>query len=440
MLGINPTFCLVKSIEKNSTKYDLNNQFSVEKSITYAKNYINSQDNNSDTDALSLLTRYVKTNGKPVNANVVVILMESFSSEFLKWENNGRSRTPYIHSLIEKSYYFENFYSAGTHTNNGIFATLYGFIPQFDKPALHPTKYFLGLPINLRNYGYRNLFFITGNPNFDNMRAFLTDNGFDIDNIYSQDNYPIDKRVNIWGVPDDYIFKYGINELNEIHKKNKPFFATFLTISNHPPIVVPEKYKNAGNDELECIISYVDDSIKEFMEEAEKQDWYKNTIFVLLGDHGKVIGEQTYGMPLSYNHIPLIIYSDMFDGPKKFKNFGGQVDVYPTIMGLLNRPYINNSLGLDLLKTERPYMFFVSDEYLGCIDDKFFYTYEAASGKEALYDYRNKRTEDLKYKYSNTTDSMRIYSTSMFLTSKHIIDYQLSRPNSKKINSFFKKE
>jgi len=436
MLGINPTFFLVKSIEKNNGKYNLNNQFSVEKSIKYVKNFINTQDKSSDINDLSL-TRFVIPNGNPINANIVFILMESFSSEFLEWENNEKSLTPYLHSLIENSYYFENFYSAGIHTNNGILATIYGFLPQFDKLCLNTGQYFFGIPMNLKEYGYRNLFFITGNPNYDNMYVFLKDNGFD--KIYSQNDYPTDKRVNFWGVPDDYIFKFGINELNKMHEENKPFFATFLTVSNHPPFVIPKKYKNVGNNEMESIISYVDDSIKEFMEDAKKQDWYKNTIFVLLGDHGKIIGEQTYDMPLSYNHIPLIIYSDIFDKPKKLKNFGGQVDVYPTIMGLLNRPYINNSLGVDLFKTKRPYMFFVSDEYLGCIDDKFFYTYEASSGKETLYDYRSKSTKDLKYQYSNTTDSMKTYSTSMFLISKHITNYKLSRPNNIAINNFFKK-
>jgi len=433
-LGINPTFFLVKSVEKTEKKYNLNNQFSLNNSVNYVKNYLNINHNN-DPDLGSSLTRFVKTKGKPVNANVVIVLMESLSSEFLNWQYKGKSLTPYLHSLIEKSYYFENLYSAGTHTNNGILATLYGFLPPFDKFAMS-SGYYFGLPMNLRNHGYQNLFFITGNPHFDNMYSFLSDNGFD--KIYSQDDYPKNEIVNTWGVSDEYLFKYGIKELNKAHKENKPFFATFLTVSNHPPVVIPERFKDAGGNELECVISFVDNSIKDFMQEAEKQDWYKNTIFVFLGDHGKIIGKQTYDMPLNYNHIPLIIYSDIFNESKKIKDFGSQVDVYPTIMGLLNKPYINSSLGIDLFKTKRPYTFFVSDQYLGCIGE-FFYMYEASTGKDALYDYRNYNTNDLQYEYKDIFDSMKVYSTSMFLTSKYIKEDKLARPSDKVVNNFFKK-
>jgi len=438
-LGINPTFFLIKSISRNSKKNYLLGKFDIKKSIEYTRKQLDVNYEIPYIDDESPIIRLVDAKEKSTKTNVVIVLMESFSSEFLNWKYNGKSLTPYLHSLIEKSYYFENFYSAGVRTNNGIPGTLYSHVAQFGR-AMMPTvpDYHFGIPMTLKQYDYQNVFFITGNPSFDNMASFLSENGFD--KIYSEKNYPKEKLVNIYGISDDYLFEFGIDELNKIHRENKPFLATFLTVSNHPPIVVPEEYKNAGSNDQERIISFVDDSIKEFMKEAEKQDWYKNTIFVFLGDHGKNIGVQTYEMPLNQNHIPLIIYSELFDKPKKIKDFGGQVDVFPTIMGLLGVPYINNTMGVDLFKTKRPYIFFESDEYFGCIDDKFFYTYEVSTGKEGLYDYRNKNTENLISKYTDIADSMRTYSSSMILTSNYIVEKGLSRPSNNVIESFFNKK
>jgi len=438
-LVINPTFFLIKSINNHNDKNPLLEKFDIKSSIEYARKQLEIKDEDPYQNDESPIIRLIDAKEKSTNTNVVIILMESFSAELLNYEYNGKSLTPYLHSLIEKSYYFENFYSAGIRTNNGIPATLYSHVAQFYRQMMPATPdYHFGLPMTLKQYGYQNIFLVPGDPKFDNVAPFLSENGFD--KIYSNDDYSEEKVVNVFGINDYSLLQFGIDILNKKHKENKPFFATFLTVSNHPPIVVPEEYKNAGSNDQERILLFVDNSIKEFMKEAEKQDWYKNTIFVFLGDHGKNLGKQIYDMPLSYNHIPLIIYSELFDKPKKIKDFGGQVDVFPTIMGLLGVPYINNTIGVDLFKTKRPYIFFESDEYFGCIDDKFFYTYEVSTGKEGLYDYRNKNAENLISKYTDIADNMRTYSSSMILTSNYIVEKGLSRPSNNVIESFFSKK
>ena len=211
-------------------------------------------------------------------------------------------------------------------------------------------------------------------------------------------------------------------------KSDKPFFATLLTISNHPPYIVPERFKSVSNESQFQIVAFADDAIRNFMESARKQDWYNNTIFVFLGDHGKVVGSQTYEMPLSYNHIPLIIYSPAFaDAPKRFAQFGGQVDVFPTIMGMLNRSYENNTFGVDLLKEKRRYMFFSSDDAIGCIDSTYFYTRNFKSEVEGVFRYRDNSAENLLSANKAAADSMRTYSLSMLQTANYMFKNQLTR-------------
>lgn len=425
-LGVNPAFFLLKSTSSYLKQKDkLKGIMGTEEAIDYVKKSLKIE---VPTDEQHPISRYVEETGEVKNTNIVIILMESMSSEFLNMEYKGKTLTPYLHSLINKSYYFENFYSAGIHTNNGIAASLYGFPPIFERTMMTPDPdYYTGLPINLKQQGYQTLFFVTSDPQYDNMYSFLNENGFD--HIYSQYDYPSGKVVNNFGVQDDYLFEYGINKLNEAAEKNKPFLATFMTVSNHPPFVVPQRFDNSGNNDQEKIIAFADTSLKEFMEEAEKQKWYKNTIFILLGDHGHVLGKQIYEMPLTYNHIPFIIYSPLFeDAPKLFTQPAGQIDIFPTVMGMLNQSYINNSLGIDLFREHRPYTVFVSDNHLGCIDEKYLYIYDPTEKTDRLYEYKTKNPDNLRDIYTAKADSMKHYSVSTITTADYLVKSKKTGP------------
>ncbi|MDR0681979.1 MAG: LTA synthase family protein, partial [Dysgonamonadaceae bacterium] len=315
-LGINPVFYLLKSYSANKKQQNnVNNLMSVETAIHLVQKELGIV----CSDEKYPLNRQIETTGTVKKANVVIILMESMSVDRLQYEYKGKSLTPFINELISQSYYFENFYSSGIHTNNGIVSTLYAFPALFNKPMMEvkSTKY-TGLPCYLRRHGYRNVFFVTGNPNYDNMNSFLLDNNFD--RIYSLYDYPSKKVVNNFGVQDDFMFEYGLKELNEISKKDSPFMATFLTVSNHPPFVVPEKFRDCADTDGKRMIAFADNSLRTFIESASKEAWFQNTIFVILGDHGAVAGQQKYDMSISNNHIPCIIYSPIFDNmPERIK-------------------------------------------------------------------------------------------------------------------------
>jgi len=427
-LGINPSFYFMRDVMESSKKhYNVDDLISEEEAIPIVRKALGIDSLKMNTGE-SPIVRDVIAEGKPKNMNVVVILMESMSADLLNVKENGKSITPFLNQLITESYYFENFYSAGTHTNHGIMATLYGLPALFDRNMMKNVDIPLckGLPNILQQQGYRTMFFMTHEAQYDNMNAFLLENG--IDEIYSQEDYPKDKRKNSFGVADDFLFEYGLNKINEKAKEPQPFFATMLTISNHPPYIVPDEFESVSNKVQYQIVAFADDAIRQFMEGARKEEWYKNTIFVLLGDHGKIVGSQTYEMPLSYNHVPFILYSPTFDdAPQQFPQLGGQVDVSPTLMGLLNHTYQNNTFGVDLFKTNRPNMFFSSDDALGCINHEFFYTYNFKAKIDGLYKYNDNSPENLVNQYRLEADSMRMYSAAMFQTASHMFKNSLTK-------------
>ncbi|WP_255412484.1 LTA synthase family protein [Dysgonomonas sp. Marseille-P4361] len=426
-LGINPSFYLMRDIiESGKSHHNVDNIISEEDAIAITQETLNISSNNNSGS--SPIVREIITEGEAKNMNVIVVLMESMSSDFLDVKENGQEVTPYINQLKRESYYFNNFYSAGTHTNHGVLATLYGLPSLFDRNMMKNVDIPLcqGLPNELQKQGYRTMFFMTHEAQYDNMNAFLYENG--IDEVYAEENYPREKRRNSFGVADDFLMEYGLNKINEKAKEPQPFFATLLTISNHPPYIIPEKYKSISKDTQYQILAFADDAIRQFMEGAKEQEWYDNTIFVFLGDHGKIVGSQTYDMPLSYNHIPLIIYSPSFaDAPQQFEQFGGQVDVFPTVMGLLNRPYTNNTFGVDLFKENRPYMFFSSDDALGCIDQEDFYSYNFKANIEGLYKYRENNPQNFIEENKTKADSMKAYSAAMLQTASYMFKNRLLR-------------
>lgn len=423
-LGLNPTFFLMRNIIENSKKHvSIHNLMDEQKAISFAMHQLGALPIDASQ---SPIARYVDGVGETKKINVVYILMESMSADLLRAKEG--KLTPFLNQLITQSYYFTNFYSAGTHTNHGIMATLYGLPSLFDKNMMKDVHIPLceGMPNILQKRGYKTLFFATHETQYDNMNAFLLENG--IDRMYGEEDYPDQKVVSGFGVQDDYLFEFAVNKLTETSKNKAPFFASILTISNHPPYIVPDRFKSISDNPQEQVVAFADDAIARFMERAKKEEWYNNTVFVLLADHGKIVGTPTYDMPLSYNHIPLIIYSPMFaDAPKTYSQLGGQVDVSPTILGLLGYSYTNNTLGVDLLKTMRPYMYYTSDDMMGCLSDKYLYIYNPANRAEWLYDYKNNKPASELDMHKALADSMKNYAASMLITTDYMLRKKLTR-------------
>jgi len=381
--------------------------------------------------------------------NIVIVFMESLSDGYLHIERNGKPITPFINSLIEKSYYFDRFFSQGIHTNQGIAATLFGFPAILDfhmfkayilneisskviyiggvesqQEELIPHYY--GLPYDLKNYGYENMFFLTHVPTFDNAGNFFKENGFE--EIFSQDSYPPSEIVNKWGISDKDLYKHAIEQFDKKYDNGKLFFAAIQTISNHPPYYYTDEFNDRSTDISERSMAYGDWCLNYLIEESSKKEWFDNTIFVILGDHGKAMTNTEKSTELSLNHVPLIIYSPLFeDVPRRINDLGGQIDIYATLMGLIDIPASYKSFGVDLLKNKREYIYFSTDDKISCLNNTYRYTYDLSSKTEALYDYTVNDNSNRVEEQPSVADSMKTYSFAMIESAKYIMKNKLAR-------------
>lgn len=336
-------------------------------------------------DGISPLARSIEGRADARRYNVVIVLMESLSANLMERFGANPKLAPVLNGLWRSSMSFPRFYSTGNHTNQGIYATLYGFPSIMKRNSMKGSTIprYSGLPTVLHEAGYHTLFFMTHEKQYDNMNAFLLTNGFD--EVFGQEDYPRDKWVTRWGVADDYLLLRGIELINERTKDGRPFLATLLTIQNHPPFVVPAYFKSRFSDPGSEVVAYADWSIGRFLEEARKQPWYANTIFLFLGDHGKVLGETQYEVPESFNHIPLMIFGPGIEAGER-SGFGLQQDVMPTVLGMLGQGYIQNNFGIDLLREKRTSVYYSTDNAVVARDSTRLFIYSPDADKEFFYD------------------------------------------------------
>ena len=379
-LGVNPIFNIIKSTEYTAQPLP---PLLAEANEAEALAAMQQELGVQNADPQHPLMRTVPATDGLGKRNVVVILLESMSAAHLDEMYNGQHITPYLSALRHRSLYFNNFYSAGVHTNNGITATLYGYGPNFAKATMRvPSDIYTGLPYALRQNGYNTFAFVTGNPQYDNMNSFFYDNN--IERVYSLYDYPSSAAVNNFGVPDDYMFSFGLQQLAQrTDTTEKPFFALFLTVSNHTPFVIPDAYQEKGGTDTQRIVAYADDALRAFMEQAQQTVWGRNTVFVLVGDHGgPASSAYDYNLPL--NQIPCFfvgkgIADTTLTAPAQ------QQDIAPTLLGLLGLPYTENTMGINQLQHSRDYTYFVNNDHLGCTDGEWLYSYSINTQQEYLY-------------------------------------------------------
>jgi phosphoglycerol transferase MdoB-like AlkP superfamily enzyme len=257
---------------------------------------------------------------------------------------------------------------------------------------------------------------MTHESQYDNMNAFFRTNGFD--EIHAEENYPKEKIANHFGVQDDYLYEYALSILNERAKSGQPFFSVLLSISNHPPYVIPSYFHPKSEKIEDQIVEYADWSIRQFMTEAQKQPWFENTLFVLVGDHGKLVGTPENEMPEAYNHVPLMIYGKDIE-PRSINNFGGQIDIAPTLLGMLGISYTQNNFGIDLLKEQRPCIFYTADNLIGARDSAHLYIHSPETGQEFCYSVEEGKPKPSTY--DTSFEALKEYVFSMLQATEQLV-------------------
>lgn len=406
-LGLNPVFTLLQSYLE-----DLDNRNEVIELIdeNYAISKVQEYLGIDSVHTYYPLYRKIIPDSISANKpNVVIVIMESMAASKMKRNGNTLNLTPFLDSLALNSYYFDSIYTAGIHTYNGVFSTLFSYPAIFRQQPMRESRIlkYNGISYALKKLGYSTTYITTHDGQFDNIQGFLSTNDFD--QIITEDDYPSGEAKTTLGVPDDYMFRYSIPEINKLHASGKPFLVSFLTSSNHGPYYIPEYFKPENDHIKDQIIEYADWSIRQFMEMASKEAWFSNTLFVFVADHG-IHKKLSYDISLEYHHTPLIFYAPaLLPENRVFTKIGGQIDVFPTIMGILRQPWINNTQGIDLVKESRPYIMVNSINNYGVIGKEFFLIVKH-DGSSKLYKYRNKSMRDYAKQFPVIVNQMDEYA------------------------------
>ena len=401
-LGLNPVFTLIRSyLDSKDAKNKAVNLIDDNVAINNVRGYFGI----SDSLTFSPIARNITYNkADSLSPNIVVIIMESMSAKKMHRFGNNDNLTPFLDSLSYESYFLKNIYTAGEHTFNGIFSTLFSFPAIYRQHTMKHIKRYMGLPHTLKQKGYSTTYFTTHDGQFDNVEGFLHANDFD--DIISQSDYPINEVKTTLGVPDDYMFRFSIPKINDLYKKGNPFFVAYMTVSDHGPYYIPDYFHPHSNEIKKQIVEYADWSMRKFIALASKTEWFDNTIFVFVADHGAPI-DVKYPIALNYHHTPLLFYAPNLLKPKEFDCIGGQIDIFPTLMGLLKQSYINNTLGVDLVNEKRPYIIINGDDKVAALDNEFLYILSA--NDKMLYKYRNADKVNYIDEYPDKAKEMDTY-------------------------------
>jgi len=297
------------------------------------------------------ITRKINTSGIEKNSNIIMISVESLSAKFLGAFGNNTNITPHLDNISKQGILFTNFYATGTRTVRGLEALTLSIPPTPGRSVVkrENNDHLFSFGHVLRQHGYSTKYFYGGYTYFDNMKSFFTGNGYDVIDKSDFTDDEIDFS-NAWGMADENLYSRAVKEANIEFSNNKPFFYHIMTTSNHRPYTYPDgKIDIPSGTGRSGAVKYTDYAINQFIESSRNQPWFDNTIFVIVADHcANSAGKSA--LPINRYKIPLIVYAPKLIHAQKVDILSSQIDVAPTILGLLNISYESRFFGKDILK------------------------------------------------------------------------------------------
>jgi phosphoglycerol transferase MdoB-like AlkP superfamily enzyme len=285
--------------------------------------------------------------------NVVIFLEESLGSEFWGCLGRPNTLTPEMDKLAaEEGMLFTNIFACGNRTVRGMEGVLSSFPPLPGDSIVRRDRSDNVETIArvLKRDGYSTVFLYGGRGLFDGMRSFTLRNGYD--RFIEQKHFEHPTFTTIWGVCDEDIFQRTVEECRALSQTGQPFCATVLSVSNHKPYTYPQGRipEDPGQKRQDYAVKYSDFALGQFFRAAKKESFWTNTVFVVIADHGaRVYGKQS--IPIHSYEIPLLITGPaVVKSPSRVGQLGGSLDVAPTVLGLLGRPYQSTFFGRDMLK------------------------------------------------------------------------------------------
>jgi phosphoglycerol transferase MdoB-like AlkP superfamily enzyme len=361
--------------------------------------------NTSTTDTLL-------TTNRP---NIVLIVLESWSADLIHHLGGEKNITPFFDTLCDNGILFTRIYSSGRRTDQMFPSVISGF----PSPPNHSLSRFSDkitkLPMlskDFRNAGYHTRFFYGGELGFANMNSFLLAAGFET--IIGEKEFSADQKNSKWGAHDEYLFE-KVN--STLATTPTPFFSMILTLSTHEPFEVPGSELPASSDlpqKFKNAASYTDQCLQNFFIKARKTEWYKNTLFVLVADHGHPVpAGRMYHDPECY-HIPLLLYGNVIKTENQGKTYpstGGQHEIPNTLLQLTGLSDTAYTLGSTLFRKCDDHAIYLNyDDGLGWISNNQRMVYLFGEDKIVPTYSQLKQPVDSSYLYTGKAYLQQLYN------------------------------
>jgi phosphoglycerol transferase MdoB-like AlkP superfamily enzyme len=320
------------------------------------------------------IRRHISARGALRKPNIILVTLESFSAKYMGSNGHPENLTPNLDALRSQSLYFNNFYATGTRTDRGLEAITLSIPPTPGRSIVKRIGReggYASLGQQLTAIGYDAVYVYGGRGYFDNMNAFFSGNGYRIVDQSSVDENEISFK-NAWGMADEDLYRQAIKLADTDHAAQKPFFLQLMTTSNHRPYTYPDgRIDLPSGDGREGAVKYTDYAIAQFLRQAKEKPWFDNTLFVIVADHtAGSAGKED--LPVNNYQIPLWIYAPKMIEPQENPQLASQIDLAPTLLGLLNLSYTSTFFGRDLLQDDDlpPRVLIGNYQHLGLFDGK----------------------------------------------------------------------
>ena len=319
-LVLNTPFTILKTLEADKLE-----------NVTYFK----------EADLLKLYNPVKKPLNKGAEfkkINVVLIIMESFSKEYIGSLSNKKTYTPFLDSLISESLVFTNAFANGKKSMEGLPAILASLPTLMNNPyssSSYSGNQMTSFATILKEKGYKTSIFHGGSNGTMGFDAFSKMAG--IENYYGRNEYGNEKDYDgNWGIFDEPFFQYFAHHLD---KTREPFFSCFFSLSSHHPYTIPERHRlkfNDGKLKIHPSIMYGDYALRKFFETASAMNWYNNTLFIITADHTGSAEKTFYGNRVGMYQIPIVFFKPGSNLKGKNDKIIQQVDILPTVLDYMN--------------------------------------------------------------------------------------------------------
>ena len=355
-LLLNTPFSIIRTIGKEGIK---------------AKQFYSKDELNTLFNPISKFTKDKSFQKK----NVVIIILESFSMEYVSDNEKGKKLTPFLQKLKQKSEFYDCCFANGKKSIEALPAIMSG-IPTWMNDPFVSSSYGVNRIESFATYlkpkGYHTSFFHGGKNGTMNFDGYISAASFDA--YYGKDEYPNQNDYDgTWGIFDEPYLQYFSKSLSTL---KEPFFSSVFSLSSHHPYAIPEQFKGKftdGENPLETTIQYVDYSLEQFFISAEKEAWFNNTIFVITADHTPNSETIEYQRRLGMYHIPLFIYEPSADTSFVNSRVCQQIDILPSLLDRLNYSEPVFGFGKSIYQSQEGYAIqFLNNTYQIMKNDKLY--------------------------------------------------------------------